>query len=370
MLSDLDSICSALVLAYLRTHTSPIGSLYIPLSNLPRADLALRPELIPVLSRANLQPSDLITLSDLPPLNTIASKLPPENTRWILVDHNAMRGQLDKIYGKRIAGCIDHHAEENAVPKDCGEQPRVVRKCGSCMTLVIEFCKDAWDGIARDNHKEAEVWNRQLAQVALGPILIDTSNMTNKAESTPADADAIEYLESWLKSDPDSKYNRDDYYSVIAEAKQDIGDLSLPDIFRKDYKQYGGDGSLNLGITSIVRGMEFLIRKAGGKEQFLEAVKGFAKEKDLSIFLLMTKSNPKGQFARELLVWASDAKGVASAKKFEADSTDALGLKRWEDASLDIDGDKQWLRCWWQERVENSRKQVAPLLRTAIAEVE
>jgi exopolyphosphatase len=142
-LLDLDSLCSAVVLAYLRTYTSHIGSLYIPLSNLPSADLALRPELIPVLSNANLKPSDLITLSDLPPMNTIASQLPPEKTRWILVDHNAMDGELSKIYGKRLVGCIDHHAEENAVPKDCREEPRIVRKSGSCMTLVVESCKDA-----------------------------------------------------------------------------------------------------------------------------------------------------------------------------------------------------------------------------------
>ena len=371
ILSDLDSLCSAVVLAYLRTHTSPIGSLYIPLSNLPRADLALRPELIPVLSHANLKPSDLITLSDLPPLKTMASKLPPENTRWILVDHNAMRGEMGKIYGKQLVGCIDHHAEENVVPKDCGEQPRIVRKCGSCITLVLEFCKDAWDGIARDNHKEAEVWNRELAQVALGPILIDTSNLENKAETTPTDVDAIEYLESWVKSDPDSKYNRDDYYRVISEAKQDIGNLSVPDMLRKDYKEYGDDKrALNLGITSTVRSMSFLIDEAGGKEKFLETVKGFASERDLSILSLMTKSNAGGKFERELFVWASDEQGVAAAKKFEANATKTLGLKEWENGFLDIDEEKHWQRCWWQERVENSRKQVAPLMRTAIAEVE
>jgi exopolyphosphatase len=369
-LLDLDSLCSAIVLAYLRTHTSPIGSLYIPLSNIPRADLNLRPELVPVLSNANLNPSDLITLSDLPPMSSIASQLPPEKTRWILVDHNAMmNSDLHKIYSKRLVGCIDHHEEENAVPKNCEEEPRIVRKSGSCMTLVVEYCKDAWNGYNRANHKEAVTWNAQVARVALGPILIDTSNLGNKAETTPADADAIKYLESWIKAEPDSKYDRDDYYHVVSEAKQDIGDLSLPDILRKDYKQYTESGSMKVGIASVVRGLQFLIDKAGGKEKFLEAVKGFAKERDLSILSIMTKSNPGGRFARELLVWAADEKGVASAKKFEVDSREKLGLKEWEGGSLNIDGGDQEQRCWWQERVENSRKQVAPLMRAAIAEI-
>ena len=367
-LLDLDSLCSAVVLAYLRTHTSPIGSLYIPLSNLPREDLNLRPELIPVLSNANLKPSDLITLSDLPPMSSIASQLPPEKTRWILVDHNVMmNSDLHKIYSKRLVGCIDHHTEENAVPKDCGEEPRIVRKSGSCMTLVVEYCKDAWNGYNRANHKEAVTWNAQVARVALGPILIDTSNLGNKAETTPADAVAIKYLESWIKAEPDTKYDHDHYYHVVSEAKQDIGDLSLPDILRKDYKQYTESGSMKIGIASVVRGMQFLVDKAGGKEKFLETVKCFAKERDLSILSVMTKSNTGGRFARELLVWAADEKGVASAKKFEVDSREKLGLKEWDSGSLNIDGVDQGQRCWWQERVENSRKQVAPLMRAAIA---
>jgi exopolyphosphatase len=371
MLVDLDSLCSAVIFAYLRTQSSPTNSLYIPLSNLPRADLDLRPELIPVLSSANLKPSDLLTLSDLPPLQKIASNLPSENTRWILVDHNAMRGEVGNIYGKRLSGCIDHHVEENAVPGNCGEEPRIVKKCGSCTTLVVEYCKDAWNGLAKDDHKEAEGWNRELARMALGPILIDTSNLGNKAESTPADTDAIEYLESWIKSEPGSKYDRDEYYNIISEAKQNVDDLSLPDILRKDYKQYGEEGSLVLGIASAVRGMKFLIDKAGSKEKFVEVLKGFAKERDLSILSLMTKTNnASGEFVRELLVWTSGENGFRAAKNFEADSTEPLGLKKWENGSLDIDAKEQWLRCWWQERVENSRKQVAPLLRTAIAGVE
>merc|ERR1711977_373894 len=42
--ADLDSLCSAVVLAYLRTYTStsPANTLYIPLSSIPHTDLSLR----------------------------------------------------------------------------------------------------------------------------------------------------------------------------------------------------------------------------------------------------------------------------------------------------------------------------------------
>ena len=277
---------------------------------------------------------------------------------------------MGKLYGNRLAGCIDHHVEENQVPKECGEEPRIVKKCGSCMTLVVEYCKDAWNRLANDNHRDAEVLNSQLAQVALGPVLVDTSNLSNKAETTPADVDMIEYLESRIKSDPRTKYTRDEFYKTVSEAKQDIGDLSLPDIIRKDFKQYGDEGSIVLGISSIVRGMQFLIDKAGGMERFVEALKKFARERDLSILSLMTKSTVSGRFARELLVWSNDERGIDAARKFQEASTNELGLKEWEKGSLNIDDKSQWLRCWLQERDENSRKQIAPLLRSAIEGVE
>jgi inorganic pyrophosphatase/exopolyphosphatase len=54
-----------------------------------------------------------------------------------------LKSGLQKIYSQRLFGCIDHHAEENAVPKDCKDEPRIVEKSGSCMTLVMEYCKDA-----------------------------------------------------------------------------------------------------------------------------------------------------------------------------------------------------------------------------------
>ena len=65
---DLDSLCSAVVLAYLRTcaPTSKSDTLYIPLSNIPRAELSLRTELIPVLSHANIKPSMDISSPKIP----------------------------------------------------------------------------------------------------------------------------------------------------------------------------------------------------------------------------------------------------------------------------------------------------------------
>lgn len=356
------------MLAYLRTYTTPnANTLYIPLSNLLHADLALRPELVPALSHASLEPNDLITLSDLPQANQLPLKLPAERTSWILVDHNALQGELGRAYSSRLFGCIDHHDEEGAVPPDCGTEPRIVQKSGSCSSLVVEYCREAWDALSeKSNGTDTAPWDAELAQLALAPILIDTTNLTNKSKVADVDVKAAKYLESKILAKPGSIFNRDEYFERITAAKNDIGNLSLRDILRKDYKQWTEAGSVNLGISSVVKDIQFLIDKAGSKVKFFAAVQDYAQERDLALFSIMTTSRKAGVFQRELLLWALDERGARAAERFGGGAKEKLGLEQWEDGSIDFRDDSQWRRCWWQRKVENSRKQVAPLLRSYI----
>jgi exopolyphosphatase len=366
---DLDSLCSAVVFAYLRTYTplSTSDTIHIPLSNLPRADLGLRPELRPVLTRAQLKLGDLITITDL---QTSAQQtgLKPQNTRWILVDHNVLQGELGRAYSCRVIGTIDHHDDENKVPKDCGNEPRIITKSGSCTSLVIDYCKEAWDAATKQSEvDETAAWDTELAQLALAPILIDTHNLKDSSKTTSTDIKAVEYLESKIMASND--YSREEYFQQISSAKSDIGTLSSDDILRKDYKQWTDGDSVNLGMSSVVKDMHFLVDHAGGTNAFLDNIRQFATERKLSLYAIMTTSTTDGKFKRELLVYALNNKGVAAARVFDEDSADDLGLTGWERGELDSNGsgDKQeWRRCWVQSRVDASRKQVGPMLRKAI----
>ncbi|KAL3427253.1 exopolyphosphatase [Phlyctema vagabunda] len=367
--ADLDSLCSAVVLAYLRTYsaTSKTNTLYIPLSNIPQEDLSLRPELLPVLSRANLKLTDLITLSDLPRNPSLV----PGNTKWILVDHNSLQGELGLQYSSRVVGCVDHHDEENKVPRDTGEEPRIVKKSGSCSSLVVEYCKEAWNALSEEVKGKSETvsWNAELAYVALAPIVIDTTNLTSKSKTTSDDIAAVNYLENFITAHTTERgFDRDAYFDEVTKAKEDIGGLPLAGILRKDYKQWT-ESSMHLGVSSSVKDIQFLIEKAGGRERFLEAVRQFAQDRDLSICSIMTTSTIDGVFRRELFVAGFSENGIRAAKAFQRDYTDKLGLKTWDEGSLDLESpheQNEWRRCWWQHEVANSRKQVAPLLRTAM----
>ncbi|KAH6632174.1 hypothetical protein F5144DRAFT_649702 [Chaetomium tenue] len=384
--ADLDSLCSALLFAYFRTHT-PSQRLHIPLSNLQRADLALRPELRAVLHPAGLKPDDLITFSDLP-----RDGLNPQGTQWLLVDHNALTGDLAASFSNQVVGCIDHHADEGVIPHHTTQdQPRVITPCGSCMSLILDHCKPIWDSLAstacEDGTSAAEC-DAQLAHVALAPILIDTVNLTSKDKTTNRDVQAAELAEfkltpfqSQSQTQPPlpslSSYNRTTYHHTLTTLKSDLTALPYRDVLRKDYKRFT-EGPLALGMSTIPQSLHTTITQAGSgtrsREAFLSALRAWARdEQGLDVAAVMTVStSAEGVFTRELLVWGWGERGVEAVRGFgERFGRKPLGLERWEGGMLDERGGEgeEWRVCWRQGGVEYSRKQVAPMLREVMREV-
>lgn len=309
-----------------------------------------------VLQNAGLQPSDLLTLTDLP------DNLEPEDTRWILVDHNKLTGPLVK-YKKQVVGCIDHHVDEGVVPKDAN--PRIIEPCGSCMSLIIEDSKKLWDelvGISGQSGSKTEEENK-LAKLGLAPVLIDTINLTAKDKTKPKDEHGAKFLEKRIKFE---RFNPTAYYKHIEAVKEDISELSFRDIFRKDYKEWE-EGPLKLGIACVVQDFDYLIDvKAGGSvETFLEKLGDWAREKELDLVGVMTTSHPGGEFQRHLLVWGNNQHAVKGIHHFE-EIADSLELEQYGNGKLDKGDDR---KAWRQKNLAASRKQVSPILRKALSEV-
>jgi exopolyphosphatase len=386
-------------LAYIRSSAPPANAfsrLYIPILNIPAKDINLRPEYIALLPHANVDSETLITLDDLPPSDSLKSKLLPENTNWILVDHNVLQGNLGSHYSERVHGVIDHHDDEHKVPNDTGSEPRIIEKSGSCSSIVTNYCREAWDAIsaqavssgvamARDDASHsnndaasASLWDAQVAKLVLASVLIDTANLQNQDKVTKHDTDAVHYLEAKIAaSTQDSKrFDRDQFFKEISDAKEDIGQLKLHDMLRKDYKQWS-EGTQVLGISSIVKNIDFLADKAveeqygeNKSENFLLAVKAFAEDRRLGMFAIMTTfTSAKGEFRRELFLSATNTECVQAALRFAKNSTTQLGLTRWHGSIENIDRSEDicWHRIWQQGQVQHSRKQVAPLLRQAMS---
>ncbi|KND87219.1 putative exopolyphosphatase [Tolypocladium ophioglossoides CBS 100239] len=350
--ADLDSLCCAILYAYLRSHAPP-HSLHIPLANLPRADLGLRTEMTAVLHRVGLAPADLPTLCELP------AALPPRDTRWLLVDHNALTGPL-RCFAGRVVGCVDHHVDEGVVRADA--RPRVVEPCGSCMSLVVDECRPAWDALSREDPRGDD----DLVRLGLAAILLDTVNLTAADKVKEKDTRAVRYLAAKMR---DPGFALAAFFDDISAVKEDISDLSFRDILRKDYKEWY-DAGLTLGVSAVVQGFPYLLRKAQGTPQsFPEHVAAWAAERSLDVAAVMTASNPPGgEFQRHLLVWGRTPRGRVAAAKFADIARERLRLETWQGGELDDEGEARF--AWRQGELAASRKQVAPLLREAIKMVE
>ena len=285
---------------------------------------------------------------------------------------------------------IDHHDDEGKVPRNTGDEPRIIEKSGSCTSLITDYVRSTWDMLSgsalssgaahaqgdsmSDDVSVVKQWDASVAQLGLASILIDTSNLQDDNKTTDHDRKAVEYLEAKVMICPQlaTTFDRTSFYKAIDAAKKDIASLRLQDILQKDYKEWDQEDGQKLGISSVVKSIDFLQTKAGEEmgsqsdRAFLDSLHSFAKARNLDLYSIMTTStSSSGEFQRELLLWAFNYEAVSWAEAFADKSREELGLEDWDGsenvASCEDNG--QWRRVWWQRQVQHSRKRVAPLLR-------
>ncbi|KAL4894529.1 hypothetical protein BDV59DRAFT_200869 [Aspergillus ambiguus] len=424
--ADLDSIISALVYSYFANTAS---RRHIPLLNLPNvpsgAELRrLRPEFVKALWLSTQPPipgddrwdetpesagwllqDHILTVADFAThlqqrgASTEAHRLTADA---VLVDWNALprrsrpgTGTLDGLPAVEfnVVGCVDHHADEHF----CGPSvsPSLITTAGSCASLIVQTLASTgvWPGCqaeptptptATPPPTQAEA---QVARLALAPILIDTANLTAVDKVTPHDTDACNALRRRLAAQTDVQAAADDrFYTQILTAKQTSLDLlTVDEILARDYKQWTETAPrhpstpLHIGFCSMVQSIAWIVRKAGGPQAFLDDLCGFAAQRELGIVVVMTAvtAQTSGRFYRELLVCALD-EGLATEalEAFVAQAAAQLGLEEWttvDDGEGDVLPIRRVLggggsrRIWLQTDVTKSRKQVAPLMRRAVA---
>lgn len=364
---------SAILYSFYRSLRPPVkGSTQwcTPIMNIPEEDLRLRPEFTELFKHCDTWIESLATLNNLPSTLLIE----PEATKWILVDHNKLEGELGKVYGHRVKGCIDHHEDENAIPGDGSTDPHIIDKCGSCTSLVVHHLfQSLWEnGPGPDGDISG------FLKIALASILVDTTNLKNKDKTRPVDISAVEFLESKLKP-LDESWDRDAFFKDISDAKNDIERLPLKGILRKDYKQWTEEG-MKLGTSSVVKPLSFLVEKCreeagiSVQESYAWATmsESFMKAQEMAVWaILTTYSTEDGDFRRELMVqWVNEVAGEA-VELFEKECTEVLKLEKINinDVKHGEFAEPEWRvgrRAWQQGNVAASRKQVAPLFRAAM----
>jgi len=444
--ADLDSFISAVVLSYfynLRTetqHKSGSGSgrttdaprtisKYYPILNLPTirsSDLwRLRPEFGVAMRLALGEDARTIRSQDageqgrtsvLEEVLTIADVLDhrdstlhgvfaqerkedSEKQDIILVDHNApsisIPGLDERTIETRlnVVGCIDHHVDEGYVSTNA--DPRIITTgIGSCTSLVVKHVREQglWPTTTASKTMGEDDGEgiRQIARLALAPVLIDTSNLRASGDKcSDVDREVVKFLESVVttrettetagtakkENGTEAQWNRDAFHQVISAAKANSLDLlSMQEVFDRDYKVWtesagSGQGgqSVNVGISSLVKPLSWLVRHAGSIEKFLDEVDRFAEQRKLGVYAMLTRAGD----GKEVVVLADDSvKKVIG--RFE-EVGEELKLRDWESDKelmqvLDerISKRKGSWKIWWMGDTSKSRKQVGPLLREAV----
>ena len=382
--ADLDSFVSSVLFAYLRSFAPPPNAftpLYIPLLNVPGADIKLRPEFKALFKHAGISASQLISLDDLPPVEKREEELPPSRTQWIIVDHNKLEGDLGNLYGSRVLGVIDHHEEENAVPEETGDEPRIVEPCGSCTSLVVRYFADEDPSLkARVQEAGEDPWNLSVARFALGPIVVDTKNLRDEFKVKPTDLSSASFLISKIRDAEGGSgalWVQNDFWKELSKAKKDIEGLPLQGILRKDYKEWT-EGGLKLGMSTVVKPLKFLVSKAQDERKdhsgkaWDATGHEFVSARKLDIWTVGTTfTTPKdegGEYARELCIQWQSKKGGEAVARFVKKSGQELGLEGKKISGIEVTKDvgERGRYVFRQWEVSKSRKQVGPLLRSAM----
>lgn len=415
---DLDSFICAFSLSYFynarsnitKRHNNPV---YVPVLNLPfikAADLRrLRPEfgvairgaLDGLTPQSDASPSketidahrqreetlleQLITIRELmdnddtipalkrafTPSDKLVGELKDQKLDVILVDHNAPAVETinDEEIQSRLepVGVIDHHVEENYVPKSA--EPRIVRLgIGSCMSLVADHLQKLhlWE----PNDEKGLPGFQQISRLSLAPVLIDTWNLQATGDRV---SDLDREQAAFLNQQAGNDFNSDDLFQQAQIAKSEsVNLLTTQEIFARDYKSYDESTKdkdvLNIGIASIVKDLGWLSKHSEGEQMLADEIIQYAQhgEKKLELFGMLTRSGDR----KEVCIFSFGDRGKSAIEIFENNAVE-LKLEKWKENNQlstvlnKAIGQHSW-KVWWMSDTSKSRKQVAPLLRDAL----
>lgn len=352
---DLDSICCAIVLAH---HLSlandrPDAVPYVPVVNSSKERVALRGEVVHVLSIYSITLDDLIYIEDV--FRWIdASSLPAS---VFLVDHNEPclawhRSALVNIDQINVVGILDHHQDSG---KCLLAAPRIVEACASCSSLLI----------ARFNvqHEEVLWW----------PLVWDSMNFTFR--TTGLDLAARDALCS-----RSGLMDAQKAFSQLEVAANSVPEhsIALPLLLLKDYKLFCAAATFYYGMSTVHVSLDSILPEEGLEE----AIKKTLESESLCLLVICSayrsadvQANPDDYSFQQQVLFACTADASCASITLTEE------LPMW----MSKEGDLHFIRlalgnssphrhlkwsAWQQGKAANAgRKQLQPLISRFLSHV-
>ncbi|XP_024618589.1 exopolyphosphatase PRUNE1 isoform X3 [Neophocaena asiaeorientalis asiaeorientalis] len=231
---DLDSMVSALALAFYLAKTTEAEEVFVPVLNIKRSELPLRGDNVFFLQKTHI-PESLLIFRDEIDLHALQQA---GQLTLILVDHHVLP-KSDAALEEAVAEVLDHRPIDQ---KHCPRCHVSVELVGSCATLVAE----------RILQGAPEILDRQTAALLHGAIILDCVNMDPKiGKATLKDNQYVENLEALFPDLP----KRNDIFDSLQKAKFDISGLTTEQMLRKDQKTISRQGT-KVAISAIYMDLE------------------------------------------------------------------------------------------------------------------
>ncbi|XP_052586142.1 exopolyphosphatase PRUNE1 isoform X1 [Peromyscus californicus insignis] len=333
---DLDSMVSALALAFYLTKTAEAGEIFIPVLNINRSELPLRGDNVFFLQKVQIPEAALIFRDeiDLPTLHQ-AGQL-----TLTLVDHHVLP-KSDAALEEAVVEVLDHRPIEQ---KHCPPCHVSVELVGSCATLVAE----------RILQGAPEILDRQTASLLHGTIILDCVNMDAKiGKATPKDSQYVEKLEALFPDLPQRK----DIFDSLQKAKFDVSGLTTEQMLRKDQKTIYRQGT-KVAISAVYMDLEVFLQRL----DVLEDLSAFCHDHTYDALVAMTIFfNTQNEPVRQLAVFCPhSALRMTICGVLEQSTSPPLKLTPIPSISPD-------LQAYLQGNTQVSRKKFLPVLQEALS---
>lgn len=333
---DLDSMVSALALAFYLAKTTEAEEVFVPVLNIKRSELPLRGDNVFFLQKIHI-PESLLIFRDEIDLHALhqAGQL-----TLILVDHHVLP-KTDAALEEAVAEVLDHRPIDQ---KHCPPRHVSVELVGSCATLVTE----------RILQGAPEILDLQIAALLHGTIILDCVNMDLKiGKATPKDNKYVEKLEALFPDLP----NRNDIFDSLQKAKFDVSGLTTEQMLRKDQKTISRQG-IKVAISAIYMDLEAFLQRSG----LIADLHAFCQAHSYDALVAMTIFfNTHNEPVRQLAVFCPHtALRVMICGVLESSHSPSLKL-------VPVPSTHPNLQAYLQGNTQVSRKKLLPLLQEALS---
>ncbi|CAH0481115.1 unnamed protein product [Peronospora belbahrii] len=347
--ADADSIVSSLTYAFIHTQLQP-ETLCVPVIPIYRNELILRCDVTALFQTLEVNTDALVFVDEFP-WDIIKSKV-----KVTLLDHNALSNKkIPALKGMQVVEIIDHHCDLgqhiDAEKREIAFADGNALVASTC-TLVAERLKEV---VYHNAH-------RMLSTMLLGVIALDSINFDPGAKKvTPRDVKAAQNLEetAFAKKEELFKWLQQEKFNPVH-----WDSFTLENCLQVDYKEF--TFAKKVGISVVLVDLVAFVFKLKDATALRKKLVVYCKQNDLAFLVVMTMFRTShGKRHRQLLFFqeiGDDAQHCVAFLKEE-------GSLLLDPFQLPETHRNEHMIAFNQLNTGASRKQVAPLVQRALAEL-